>query len=337
MQKLKAQNFHNLSEGIIRTLAQNRIVTLLDFLQEDVSKLTLLTKLSLQDVLTIRNEIFTRYSAPLINGTALLTKVYQSRYRISSGIDSLDSITNGGFPVRHITEICGLADSGKTQMCFQLAVNVAKDDNGTVLYVNTKGDFCAVRVQKMLDAQGYSHKDMASIMYRIRVVHIWAMDDLVELFKGIKNKSLEIKNLALVIVDSLPCLMFQHLGDDNKMGLSLLNILVNYSRFIANEFNVAIIYINIQTRWIDNDISDLEDDAESMSAIKEPAYIEKKNRCLGKYWESVPVLVIQLEKLDFSSKENETCTQLKASVITSNITQSNNSQCILNLSIMGVT
>lgn len=41
-------------------------------------------------------------------------------------------------------------------------------------------------------------------------------------------------------------------------GLSLLNILVNYSRFIANEFNVAIIYINIQTRWIDSDISDLE-------------------------------------------------------------------------------
>lgn len=87
MQKLKAQNFNNLSESIIRTLAQNRIVTILDFLQEDVSKLTSLTKLSLHDVLTIRNEIFTTYSAPLINGTALLTKVYKSRSRISSGID----------------------------------------------------------------------------------------------------------------------------------------------------------------------------------------------------------------------------------------------------------
>ncbi|XP_035436723.2 DNA repair protein RAD51 homolog 4 [Spodoptera frugiperda] len=337
MQKLKAQNFNNLSESIIRTLAQNRIVTILDFLQEDVSKLTSLTKLSLHDVLTIRNEIFTTYSAPLINGTALLTKVYKSRSRISSGIDSLDSITNGGFPVRHITEICGLADSGKSQLCFQLAINVAKDDDSTVLYVDTKGDFSAVRVQKMLDAQGYSHKDMASIMYRIRVVHIWTMADLVDLFKGIKNKALEIENLALVIVDSLPCLMFQHLGDDNKMGLSLLNILVNYSRFIANEFNVAIIYINIQTRWIDSDISDLEDDGESTSAYKEAAYIEKKNRCLGKYWESVPVLVLQLEKLDLSSKENETCTELKASIITSNVTKSNNNQCVLNLSTMGIT
>lgn len=59
---------------------------------------------------------------------------------------------------------------------------------------------------------------MASIMYKIRVVNIWTMEDLVELFKCLKNKTLEIENLAMIIVDSLPCLMFQHLGDDNKMG-----------------------------------------------------------------------------------------------------------------------
>ncbi|CAH0701983.1 unnamed protein product [Spodoptera exigua] len=336
MQKLKTQDFKNLSESTIRTLAQNRIITLLDFLQEDVSKLSSLTKLSLHDILAIRNEIFSRYSAPLINGTDLLTKVYKSRNRISSVIESLDSILNGGFPVRYITEICGLADSGKSQLCFQLAINVAKDNVRTVLYIGTKGDFSAVRVQRMLDAQGYSHKDMASIMYRIRVVHIWTLEDLVELFKGIKNKTFDAENLALVIVDSLPCLMFQHLGDENKMGLSFLNVLVNYSRFIANEFNVAIIYINIQTRWIENDISDLEDDDESSSCLKENVYIEKRNRCLGKYWESVPVLVLQLEKLELISKENESYTELKVSVITSNVTKCNNNQCILKLSTKGI-
>ncbi|KAF9410731.1 hypothetical protein HW555_010276, partial [Spodoptera exigua] len=313
-------DFKNLSESTIRTLAQNRIVTLLDFLQEDVSKLSSLTKLGLHDILAIRNEIFSRYSAPLINGTDLLTKVYKSRNRISSAIESLDSILNGGFPVRYITEICGLADSGKSQLCFQLAINVAKDNVRTVLYIDTKGDFSAVRVQRMLDAQGYSHKDMASIMYRIRVVHIWTLEDLVELFKGIKNKTFDAENLALVIVDSLPCLMFQHLGDENKM---------------ANEFNVAIIYINVQTRWIENDISDLEDDGESTSCLKENVYIEKKNRCLGKYWESVPVLVLQLEKLELISKENESYTELKVSVITSNVTKCNNNQCILKLSTKG--
>lgn len=72
---------------------------------------------------------------------------------------------------------------------------------------------------------------MASIMYRIRVVHIWTMTDLVDLFKGIKNKALEIENLALVIVDSLPCLMFQHLGDDNKMGRFSDHTTVSYTSY----------------------------------------------------------------------------------------------------------
>lgn len=41
-------------------------------------------------------------------------------------------------------------------------------------------------------------------------------------------------------------------------GLSILNTLVNYSRFIANEFYIGMVYINIQTRWIDPDICEEE-------------------------------------------------------------------------------
>ncbi|KAJ8725454.1 hypothetical protein PYW08_003637 [Mythimna loreyi] len=307
------------------------------FLQEDVSKLSTLTKLSLPQILAIRNEIFTKYSAPLINGTDLFTKVFKTRSRISTGIASLDAVTSGGIPVRCITEICGLAESGKTQLSFQLAINCVKDEDYIVLYVDTKGDFSAVRIQKMLDAQRYSHKDMASIMYKIRVVHIWTMEDLVELYKSLKNKTLIIENLAMIIVDSLPCLMFQHLGDDNKMGLSLLNVLVNYSRYIANEFDVGIIYINIQTRWIDSDISDIEDDGESTSAFKESTYIEKRNRCLGRYWEQIPTLVLLLEKNENIYRESDSFTQIKVSVISSNAVKNENSQCILKLSSVGIT
>lgn len=87
MQKLKCLNLRNLSERSLRILAQNRITTILDFLQEDVSKLSALTKLSLSDILTIRNEIFTKFSAPLINGTDLFNKVFKTRSRISTGIE----------------------------------------------------------------------------------------------------------------------------------------------------------------------------------------------------------------------------------------------------------
>lgn len=149
-------------------------------------------------------------------------------------------------------------------------------------------------------------------------------------------------------------------------GLFFLNALVNYSRFIANEFNVGIIYINIQTRWIDSDITDMEgniyiyiwklcldcdfvsqkicmvkyiflDDAESTSAFKEQTYIEKRNRCLGRYWEQIPALVLQLEKYEDNSKESESYTQIKISVLSSNAFQNENGQCILKLSSVGIT
>lgn len=71
---------------------------------------------------------------------------------------SLDAILNGGIPTGYLTELCGLADSGKTQLCLQLAINTVKNSENTVLYIDTKGDFSATRIQKILDACGYSHK-----------------------------------------------------------------------------------------------------------------------------------------------------------------------------------
>lgn len=59
---------------------------------------------------------------------------------------------------------------------------------------------------------------MASIMFKIKVVHIWTMEELVEFFKSLKNKIIPTENLSMVIIDSLPCLMFQYIGEENKIG-----------------------------------------------------------------------------------------------------------------------
>ncbi|CAD0196619.1 unnamed protein product [Chrysodeixis includens] len=334
MQKLKDLGLNHLSEAVLKRLTQNHIITLLDFLQEDEMKLSALTKLRLNVILSVRAEILTKFSAPIINGTTLLKRISETRTVLNTGILSLDSILLGGIPVGYITELCGLAGSGKTQLSLQLAVNCARRLENTILYIDTKGDFSAIRIQKILDANGCSHKDMAEIMYRIRVVHIWTMEDLVELFKSLNDKTLIINNLALIIVDSLPCLMMQYIGDENKIGFNLLNTLVNYSRFIGNQLNVGIIYINVQTRWIDNDILDVEDDDMS-SALREPTYIEKRNRCLGKYWQNIPAVVLLLEKLEDSATDKDSA-QIKVTVINSNIARNVNSQCFLNLNALGV-
>lgn len=59
---------------------------------------------------------------------------------------------------------------------------------------------------------------MAIIMLKIKIVRVWTIEDLIELIQKIKSGLIVVENLALVIIDSLPCLVFQHFGDDNKMG-----------------------------------------------------------------------------------------------------------------------
>lgn len=59
---------------------------------------------------------------------------------------------------------------------------------------------------------------MADIMYRIKVIQVWTMKETIELLQSLKDTSIPIENLSLIILDSLPCLMFQFLDDDNKIG-----------------------------------------------------------------------------------------------------------------------
>lgn len=86
MQRLKLEEHIFLTDTIIKVLSLNRITTILDFLQEDTEKLVTLTKLSLPQVLSIRNDILKKYSAPLLNGTAMLTESLMNKTFRSTGI-----------------------------------------------------------------------------------------------------------------------------------------------------------------------------------------------------------------------------------------------------------
>ncbi|XP_050345144.1 DNA repair protein RAD51 homolog 4 isoform X1 [Nymphalis io] len=328
----KLQEHVYLTETILRILKQNRITTILDFLQEDAEKLSTLTKLNLPQILEIRQDIFNKHSANLISGSTLFVNNITCKKFIPTGINSLDTILEGGLPVGLITEICGLAGSGKSQLCMQLAINSVMGSNYTILYIDTKGDFSAVRIQKILEAHGLSHKDMAVIMLNIRVVYIWNIEELIKLLENIKNDVLKIENVSMIIVDSLPCLTFQHFGDNNTIGLTYLNRVINYSRYLSKVFQMGFIFVNIQTRWIDQDISDPED-TECAYSIKDLTYTEKRTRCLGKYWKTIPALVLVLEK---NKLENNICDTVKV-LVTKHINPTEVKSCFIKVNAQGVS
>ncbi|XP_045485029.1 DNA repair protein RAD51 homolog 4 isoform X3 [Pieris rapae] len=220
MEKLNLTIHPALSSVLLKKLTKNCINTIADFLREDVENISKITKLDVACIFDIRDIIFKNYSAPSVSGTTLHAKyLTQNRY-LETGIKRLDTILNGGIPIGFLTEVCGLAGSGKSQFCMQLAINSAKLSH-SVIYIDTKGDFSAVRIQKILEAHGLSHKEMATIMLNINVVQIFSMTDLISLLECIKTKKIVFDRLSLVIIDSLPCLMFQHFGDSNKIGKKL--------------------------------------------------------------------------------------------------------------------
>lgn len=63
--------------------------------------------------------------------------------------------------------------------------------------------------------------------------------------------------------------------------------------------------------------------------------MEKRNRCLGKYWEQIPALVLMLEVLE-RVKETYSFKQIKVSVMCLNNIKCFKSQCTVNLSTRGI-
>ena len=86
MSSIKLQDHEFFTGDILKVLSQNRITTILEFIQEDAEKLSVLTKLNLARILEIRNNIFCQYSAPLISGFTLFTTSVTCRKYIATGI-----------------------------------------------------------------------------------------------------------------------------------------------------------------------------------------------------------------------------------------------------------
>src|ERR687892_640791 len=93
--------------------------------------------------------------------------------RISTGSKKLDDLLLGGIETHAITEFYGAPGSGKTQMCYTLAVMAAQNEkNEKVIYIDTEGKFRPERLVTIACLRGL---DISTKMWLSNILHVNAM------------------------------------------------------------------------------------------------------------------------------------------------------------------
>ena len=167
--------------------------------------------------------------------------------RITTGSKNLDQLLGGGIETMSITEFYGKFGSSKTQICFQLSVNVQLPVDrggleGETLYIDTESTFRPERVASMAEALGL---DPHQALSKIHVAKAMNSDHQIVLAEKAEEIIPE-KNIRLLIVDSLTSLFrAEYVG---RGALSerqqKLNKHIHTLQKLADQYNLAIVVTN---------------------------------------------------------------------------------------------
>ncbi|MDE1761954.1 MAG: DNA repair and recombination protein RadA [Candidatus Micrarchaeota archaeon] len=127
--------------------------------------------------------------------------------RITTGAKDFDELLGGGVEAQGITEAYGRFAAGKSQLGFELSVNVQKPVGkgglgGAVLFIDTEGTFRPERIEAIAEAEGLDPKEVLANIFLVRALNtdqqILAIERAEKLVKE--------KNIRLIVVDSITSL-----------------------------------------------------------------------------------------------------------------------------------
>ncbi len=133
--------------------------------------------------------------------------IYEKRKaigKISTGAKDFNALLGGGVETNGIVEAYGKFASGKSQIGFQLCVNVQLPINkggldGAVLFLDTEGTFRPERIESMAKAVGLDPKKVLENMFVVRCANTEQQILTVER----ADKLIRENNIKLIVVDSL--------------------------------------------------------------------------------------------------------------------------------------
>jgi DNA repair protein RadA len=171
----------------------------------------------------------------------------QHMVKCTTGSQELDRILGGGVETGAITELIGEFGSGKTQICFTLAVTSQQpvEDGGfggNVCVIDTEGTFMPERIMQIAEEKGL---DSTKVLEKILIARAYNSEHQIILINSLPEL-VEKSGIKLVIMDS----MIGHFRGEyigrgtlaerqQKLGSCLSKLLR-----VAEAFNISVVLTN---------------------------------------------------------------------------------------------
>ena len=167
--------------------------------------------------------------------------------KITTCSKKLDELLGGGVETQSLTEFFGKFSSGKSQVGFQLSVNVQLPVEkggleGKVAFIDTEGTFRPDRIKQMAEALKLDPK---KVLENIFVMRAESSDHQILLVEKLENL-IKKEPIKLVVVDSLTSHFRAEYIGRGSLGerQQKLNAHIHSLQRIADKFNVAVYFTN---------------------------------------------------------------------------------------------
>ncbi|MHA1868586.1 MAG: DNA repair and recombination protein RadA [Candidatus Heimdallarchaeaceae archaeon] len=174
-------------------------------------------------------------------------EIERRRGRITTGSEEFDSMLNGGIWTGEITELVGSFSSGKTQLCFQLCINVQLPKDlggleGKAFFIDTERTFSPQRIEEIAS---FRIKNTKKVLDNILVAPTSNTDIMLAYINQLE-KIIPEENIKLVIIDSLAAhFRAEFIGKDRlvERQQKIMNLAEKLVE-IAVDHDVAIVVTN---------------------------------------------------------------------------------------------
>ena len=167
--------------------------------------------------------------------------------RITTGSKNLDDLMGGGVETQALTECYGKFSSGKSQVGFQLSLNVQlpKDKGGLegrAVFIDTEGTFRPDRIKQMAEA---AKMDPKEALNNILVMRAENSDHQVLIVDKLEN-IIEKENVKLIVIDSLTSQFRADYIGRGALGerQQRLNKHIHLLQRLSDRFNLAVYFTN---------------------------------------------------------------------------------------------